>query len=191
MEDGFTFYAEDEGLRYVKVGAYGGGAWVVDRPGTWVVEHIVEAATPLGTAFNLALTGTRYAVPGFTTAPFTYEGGVIEAVAANFSFSKGATATDLGINVIAEFTKDAGATWHPMGIGTQRSNTDLTLFGLGWVSSQDHCLGAAPSGAAAPAPGDTVQVRAAAVRTTGAAAAVQLVNYELLSALPFLLVKQG
>jgi hypothetical protein len=191
VPDGFRYYAEDERLGYVKKGPYGGGLWVVDRPGLQIVECIEEEDSPLGDSFTLTAASTNYGVPGFATAPFEFEGGVIEATAANLAFSQGATATNLGVNATIQFTKDGGATWQNMGVGVQRSLTDLGVLGIGWVAAQDNVSGVATSGRAGLVAGDTIQVRLAAIRANAPSTAVRLVNLDLLASLPYLLVKQG
>jgi hypothetical protein len=153
VPSGFRYYAEDEGIGYLKIGPLGSGAWIIDvRTGA----EIADILTPTSSS-SFTLGTTPSGIVGLISDPFEYDGRVIRAEFGAVSLSQGANSTTRAINAVLQFTKDGGTTWKTMATGQQRSLTDLTAFALGWVAALDNSHGVAPTGFASLTPGDTVQ----------------------------------
>jgi hypothetical protein len=188
VPEGYIYTATDEKAAYVATST----GWVLMfHQGVETVQILSTSAQGLGTAVSTPTLGTYYPIPGFLSTAFEYDGRTIIARASGFSFGQSAVATSLDVSVMCQITKDGGTTWKNMGVGTEKSLRDLSIFALGRVSTQTAIAGIAPTYDATLVVGDTVQVRLAVGRGAGSSQALQLVTLAGLGALPHLIIEKG
>lgn len=178
---GYRYYATDEGVGYTKSGALGSGSWIADVP---LGTETVELLTPTSSA-SFTVTTAGVAVPGMTSAAFTYDGRPIRAIASGFAFSQ-PDGTTRALGTWVEFTKNGGTNWYVMGGGSQKSLTAP----FGWIAAMDDGQGIAPTYTRTLTVGDTVQVRVRCARTASTDASIGLIFAETLAACPTLLIQK-
>lgn len=167
VHPGYRYFATDERVSYVKVGELSYGAWVADRPvGALELETIKPSSA--GTAVTLTNAGTVYGFDLLTTAGYVFDGDTVRVSAQNFSFTMSHTSTST-LSAFIQYNKNGGGTWYNAGVCQERSFTNLSGFGLGYVTGMDNAVGIIPAavGGGALTPGDVFQVRIGVMRGGG------------------------
>lgn len=178
---GFLYYATDEGVQYVKVGALGSGSWTPISLGARELA-LVQPSTD-GSAVTLTNATTWYGIPELTTGSMTYNSSKRLVVSGDnlcFAMSAG-TASE--VTYAIQYNKNGGATWYYAG-GSALDYAD----GFGFLHPHN-IRGIIPNaGTGTLANGDTFTVRIAVYRSGGVSRTITQKFIEALGALPYLQV---